>query len=120
MADLDQFRTETRAWLESNCPPEMRQPMHTEKDAVWGGRDQSMLSPAQKSWMDAMGAKGWTVPDWPKVYGGGGLSPAETKILREEMAAIKARNPLNSFGISMLGPALLKYGTEEQKREHLP
>ena len=120
MTDLDIFRRETRAWLEENCPPEMREPVRTEKDAVWGGRDQSMLTPAQKQWMDVMGARGWTVPDWPTVYGGGGLSPAETKILREEMAAIRARNPLNSFGISMLGPALLKYGTEEQKLDHLP
>ncbi|MEO7679444.1 MAG: acyl-CoA dehydrogenase family protein, partial [Sphingomonas sp.] len=120
MSNLDQFREETRAWLNANCPAEMREPMRGEKDAVWGGRDQSMLTAAQKSWMDAMGAKGWTVPDWPSEYGGGGLSPAETKILREEMAAIRARNPLNSFGISMLGPALLKYGTEEQKRDHLP
>jgi acyl-CoA dehydrogenase len=117
--DLDIFRAETRAWLEANCPPEMREPVRSDADVVWGGRDQSKMTPAQKQWMDAMGAKGWTVPDWPKAYGGGGLSPAETKILREEMARIKCRNPLNSFGISMLGPALLKYGTEEQKIEHL-
>ncbi|MBY8827458.1 acyl-CoA dehydrogenase family protein [Hephaestia mangrovi] len=120
MTDLDTFRTETRAWLEANCPPEMREPMRSEKDACWGGRDQSMLTPAQKQWMDAMGARGWTVPDWPKEYGGGGLSPAETKVLREELRRIHARNPLNSFGISMLGPALLKYGTEEQKKRFLP
>jgi acyl-CoA dehydrogenase len=120
MSDLDEFRAETRRWLSENCPPEMREPIRSEKDSVWGGRDQSAMTPAQKQWMDAMGAKGWTVPDWPKEYGGGGLSPAETKILREEMAAIRARNPLSSFGISMLGPALLKYGTEEQKKEHLP
>ncbi|MDF2495144.1 acyl-CoA dehydrogenase family protein [Sphingomonas sp.] len=120
MTDLDQFRAETRAWLEANCPPEMREPIRSEKDSVWGGRDQSAMTPAQKQWMDAMGAKGWTVPDWPKEYGGGGLSAAETKILREEMGRIRARNPLSSFGISMLGPALLKYGTEEQKKEHLP
>ena len=120
MTDLDQFRADTRAWLEANCPAEMREPVRGDQDAVWGGRDQSMVSPAQKQWMDAMGARGWTVPDWPEEYGGGGLSPAETKILREEMAAIRARNPLSSFGISMLGPALLKYGTEEQKLEHLP
>jgi acyl-CoA dehydrogenase len=120
MTDLDQFRTETRAWLEANCPPEMREPIRTEKDSVWGGRDQSAMTPAQKQWMDAMGAKGWTVPDWPVEYGGGGLSAAQTKVLREEMARIRARNPLSSFGISMLGPALLKYGTEEQKKEHLP
>ncbi|MDB5677746.1 acyl-CoA dehydrogenase family protein [Sphingomonas bacterium] len=120
MSDLETFRADTRAWLEANCPPEMREPVRSDKDAVWGGRDQSMLSPAQKAWMDKMGARGWTVPDWPKEYGGGGLSPAESKILREEMQRIRARNPLNSFGISMLGPALLKYGTEVQKREHLP
>ena len=120
MTDLDHFRADTRAWLEANCPPEMREPMRSEKDACWGGRDQSMLTPAQKQWMDAMGARGWTVPDWPKAYGGGGLSPAETKVLREELRRINARNPLNSFGISMLGPALLKYGTEEQKLRFLP
>jgi acyl-CoA dehydrogenase len=79
-----------------------------------------MLSPDQKAWMDRMAGRGWTVPDWPKEYGGGGLSPAETKILREEMARLRCRNPLNSFGISMLGPALLKYGNEAQKLEHLP
>jgi alkylation response protein AidB-like acyl-CoA dehydrogenase len=70
--------------------------------------------------MEVMAGRGWTVPDWPKEYGGGGLSPAETKILRQEMAAIGARNPLMSFGISMLGPALLKYGSEEQKKRFLP
>lgn len=119
MTDLDQFRRDTRAWLETHCPPEMRQPVRSEKDACWGGRNPDFQA-GQKEWMDAMASRGWTVPDWPTEYGGGGLSPAETKILREEMAAIKARNPLNSFGISMLGPALLKYGTEEQKLEHLP
>ena len=117
--DLTQFRTDTRAWLEANCPAEMRTPAKSEKDTVWGGRDQSSLTPAQKQWMDVMGARGWTVPDWPKEYGGGGLTPAETKILREEMRSLGCRNPLNSFGISMLGPALLKYGTEEQKKTHL-
>jgi len=117
--DLETFRAETRAWLEANCPAEMREPVRSDADVVWGGRDQSKMTPTQKQWMDAMGARGWTVPDWPKEYGGGGLSPAETKILREEMARLKCRNPLNSFGISMLGPALLKYGTEAQKIEHL-
>ncbi|MES2444944.1 MAG: acyl-CoA dehydrogenase family protein [Pseudomonadota bacterium] len=118
--DLTQFRTETRAWLEANCPPSMRTPIQSDKDATWGGRNPYFAHPDQKIWMDRMGARGWTVPDWPSAYGGGGLSAAETKILREEMARLKCRNPLNSFGISMLGPALLKYGTEAQKLEHLP
>jgi len=120
MTDLDQFRSDTRAWLEANCPPEMRTPMRSEKDACWGGRGWVFQSPAQEAWLRAMAGKGWTVPDWPVAYGGGGLSAAESKVLREEMAAIGARNPLSSFGISMLGPALLRYGTEEQKRRFLP
>ena len=119
MADHDNFRSETRVWFEANCPAEMRQPMRSEKDACWGGRKFKFQSPAQKQWLDAMGTRGWTVPDWPRDYGGGGLSAAETKILKEEMAALGARPPLTSFGISMLGPALLKYGTEEQKKRFL-
>ena len=118
--DLLPFRTEVTAWLEANCPAEMREPVRTETDVCWGGRRFVFSSPAQKLWLEAMAARGWTVPDWPKEYGGGGLSAAETKILREEMAKLHCRNPLSSFGISMLGPALLKYGTEAQKKEHLP
>ena len=57
-----------------------------------------------------MAARGWTVPEWPKEYGGGGLARDEGKILREEMAQLGCRSPLDSFGIWMLGPALLQYG----------
>jgi alkylation response protein AidB-like acyl-CoA dehydrogenase len=119
MSDLETFRAETRAWLEANCPPEMRVPAKDETDFCWGGRNPTYKSPAQKLWMDRMAEKGWTVPDWPKPYGGAGLSPAETKILRQEMAALGCRVPLSSFGIWMLGPALLKFGTEEQKVHYL-
>ena len=119
MSDLDVFRSETRSWLEANCPPEMREPMRDESDACWGGRNPVFKNEAQKIWMERMAERGWTVPDWPVEYGGGGLSAAETKILKQEMARIGARNPLMSFGISMLGPALLKYGSEEQKKRFL-
>jgi acyl-CoA dehydrogenase len=120
MSDLESFRSETRAWLEDNCPAEMRLPMGSETDAVWGGRNPSFKNDAQKIWLDRMAEKGWTVPEWPVEYGGGGLSREEAKILKAEMKAIKARSPLVSFGIWMLGPALLKYGNESQKLEHLP
>ncbi len=113
------FRAETRAWLEANCPAEMRTPFRSDADVVWGGRQQSLSAP-QRQWLDSMAGRGWTVPDWPKAYGGGGLTPAETKALHAKMARLGCRNPLNSFGISMLGPALLKYGSEAQKLEHLP
>ena len=119
MADLEAFRAETRAWLEANCPAEMRQPVQGEDDVYWGGRNATFKSEAQKAWFEACRDKGYTVPAWPKEYGGAGLSPAEAKVLREEMARIGARPPLSSFGIWMLGPALLHFGTEEQKRKYL-
>jgi acyl-CoA dehydrogenase len=119
MTDAE-FRTETRAWLEANCPPSMRTPTKSEDDITWGGRKAVYDNPEQKLWLDRMAERGWTVPDWPKAYGGGGLTPAQTKILNEEMAELGCRKPLYSFGISMLGPALLVFGTEEQKLEHLP
>lgn len=119
MADLENFRTETRAWLEANCPPEMREPVRGEDDIYWGGRRATFKNDAQRAWLEACVAKGYTVPMWPKEYGGAGLSAAEAKVLREEMGAINARPPLSSFGIWMLGPALLHFGTEGQKQRFL-
>ncbi|MEP7316835.1 MAG: acyl-CoA dehydrogenase, partial [Sphingomicrobium sp.] len=81
MSDLDAFRAETRAWLEANCPPEMRTPIRGEKDVCWGGRNFEFQSEAQRIWLAAMAGRGWTVPDWPRAYGGGGLTAAETKVL---------------------------------------
>jgi acyl-CoA dehydrogenase len=120
MIDLDGFRAETRAWLEANCPTEMRKPIRSEADVCWGGRNWTFQSNAQCQWLEAMAGRGWTVPDWPKDYGGGGLSAAEARVLKEEVQRIGARPPLTSFGISMLGPALLRFGTEEQKKHYLP
>ncbi|PHR62482.1 MAG: acyl-CoA dehydrogenase [Robiginitomaculum sp.] len=120
MADLEQFQQETRDWLEENCPKAMRKPMRAESDACWGGRNFEFQSEDQRNWLKLMGEKGWTAPEWPSEYGGGGLSREQSKILKKEMARISARPPLQSFGIWMLGPALLKFGSEEQKKEYLP
>ena len=119
MSDLDQFRMEARAWLEENCPAEMREPVRGEDDVCWGGRNWTFKNEAQKLWLDRCVAKGYTVPDWPQAYGGAGLTAAQTKVLRQEMARINARPPLSSFGIWMLGPALLHFGSEEQKVHYL-
>ncbi len=118
--EISEFRAVTRAWLDANCPAEMRRPMSSADDACWGGRQWKFASDAQRQWLQRMGERGWTVPTWPKEYGGGGLSGAETKVLGQEMQALGCRPPLVSFGIWMLGPALLKFGTHEQKLEHLP
>lgn len=118
--DTAAFRADTRAWLEAHCPPEMRRPMTSEDDVCWGGRNARFASDAQRLWLERMAERGWTVPTWPTEYGGGGLSPDQAKVLAQEMRTLGCRPPLNSFGIWMLGPALLKFGTEAQKREHLP
>jgi len=120
VADLDVFRQQTRAWLEENCPQSMRTPQRSDNDACWGGRNFTFASEDQKLWLERMAARGWTAPDWPTEYGGGGLSQQEHKVLREEMARINARPPLSSFGVWMIGPAILKFGSEELKRQHLP
>ncbi len=117
--DADSFRAETRAWLAENCPASMRTPM-AEDETPWGGRQAKWKNPESKTWLNRMAARGWTTPTWPTEYGGGGLTPAFARILGQEMARINARTPLFSFGVWMLGPVLMEYATDAQKREHLP
>jgi alkylation response protein AidB-like acyl-CoA dehydrogenase len=120
-AGLEAFRAEVRAWLKENYPPSLHAPQtEADEDGIWGGRKAVYHNPDQKLWLDRMAAKGWTVPTWPKAYGGGGLSPQENRILQEELRAIRARAPVLAFGIWMLGPVLLEYATEEQKKKFIP
>ena len=119
-AALAPFRAEVAAWLSANCPHEMRDGATDHDTICWGGRRFAFQSEAQRLWLERMADRGWTAPRWPRAYGGGGLTRAQDKILEEEMARIGARVPLFSFGLMMLGPALLEFGSEAQKREHLP
>lgn len=114
---LDEFRTQARDWLAANFDPGLR------------GKDNSMSAvegpnndtPEQLAWKKAIGDKGWSVPTWPREYGGGGLSRAEARVLQEEMAKVGAWNPMGgSMGVMMFGPTLLEYGSPEQKAEHIP
>ena len=120
MTGLEEFRGEARAWLEVNCPAAMRTPYASEADLCWGGRNFTFQSEDQRNWLNRMASRGWTAPAWPVAYGGGGLDRAKTRVLQEELNRIGARPPLYSFGISMIGPALLRYGSEELRRQHLP
>lgn len=120
MPKLEEFRQQTRAWLEENCPVSMRKPIKSDKDQCWGGRKWVFENDEQRLWLERAAEKGWTVPQWPQEYGGGGLSREEAKILQQEMARILARRPLESFGIDMLGPALFKFASEEQKQRFIP
>ena len=116
---LESFRAETRSWLEGNCPESMRTPMILQ-EMPGGGKRAKYRNPETKLWLDRCAAMGFTAPTWPKEYGGAALSVEENLILRAEMARINARTPLVGMGLSMIGPALLEYGTEEQKTDHLP
>ena len=116
MSDLKNFRETTRSWLEENCPPGARGP-----GEVSNGSTKIVIEDADtRLWLERMVEKGWTVPSWPKSYGGGGLSTEEYVILLEEMKRISGRPALSGFGTSMIGPTLLEFGTEEQKLHHLP
>jgi len=120
-SELDAFATEVREQLAAMYPAELRDPKaRTDPEAVWGGRAFLGSHDPQIIWMERMAEKGWTTPTWPKEYGGAGLSPAQARVIEKELAAGKYRSPLLAFGIWMLGPVLLEYANEDQKREHLP
>ena len=118
--DLDAFRKEVREQLEAMYPAELRDPdVKSDPEAVWGGRAFAGSADPQIVWMKRMAEKGWTTPTWPKEYGGGGLTAEQARVLEKEMAAGKYRPPVLAFGIWMLGPVLLEYATEAQKKTHL-
>jgi len=116
-SDLDAFRQTARQWLEENLPASLRQDPDAAAEAFAGHDD---LSGDLALWKQRMGAKGWGVPTWPQHYGGGGLSPAEARVLAEEMARVGARNPIGGMGVMMFGPTLLEYGNDEQLARHIP
>ncbi|TAL73658.1 MAG: acyl-CoA dehydrogenase, partial [Rhodanobacter sp.] len=118
MSELDQFRTQTRAWLDANCPPAMREPI-TADDMVWGGSQLAFKNDDQRAWFEAMRERGWFAPGWPREYGGGGLDRRQAQVLDEEMRRLHCRQPQYNLGIWMLAPVLLKHGTHAQKLEHL-
>lgn len=114
-ADLKLFRAQTRAWLEENCPPGARGP-----GQIPFGSSKITLDSDTRLWLDRMASRGWTVPTWPRAYGGAELSNAEYRILIEELTRIGARTPLTGRGVNYIGPTILELGTEEQKKRWLP
>src|SRR5579859_7962529 len=113
-SDQDAFRAEAREWLEANFPKSLaNQPVQMIPGAEG-------LSADGKLWKQRMADKGWGAPTWPTEYGGGGLTGAQARVLQQEMNRIGADNPVAGMGTSMFGPTLLEYGTEAQKKRHIP
>jgi alkylation response protein AidB-like acyl-CoA dehydrogenase len=113
-SELDAFRAEAREWLEANFPKSLA---FQQGAMIPGGES---LTEDGKLWKQRMADKGWGAPTWPTEYGGGGLSGAEARVLLQEMARVGAENPVAGMGTSMFGPTLLEYGTEAQKKRHIP
>ncbi len=119
MSALDDFRDDARAWLDANCPQSMRAPLVSE-ELVEGGAKVRSPNPDSYLWLERMYEQGWTVPDWPREYGGAELGQDEYLVLLQEMGRINARGPLMGHGVTMIGPTLLEYGNDDQKQRHLP
>ncbi len=96
------FRARTRAWIEANRPRGARRDPETLRD-----------------WQRRLHAAGYLGAAWPREWGGAGLAPMEQAILNEELARANAPSPLGHMGLTWVGPAILSYGSEEQKRRFL-
>jgi alkylation response protein AidB-like acyl-CoA dehydrogenase len=107
-ASIEEFRQEVRGWIEETLPADLRV-----------GNRKDLPKESRRQWISALAGRGWIVPDWAVEYGGAGLDRQRAGIVKGELAAFRAPT-VRGFGTSMLGPTLLEFGTEEQKREFLP
>ncbi|MCX7902495.1 MAG: acyl-CoA dehydrogenase family protein, partial [Burkholderiaceae bacterium] len=109
-ADEEAFRAQVREFMRSALPPDIRETAETGERA----NPEHMLR-----WQKILHAKGWGAPSWPKEWGGTGWDPVRQHIFEEEAALAGAPRQL-PFGLRMVGPVLMKFGTEAQKRRFLP
>jgi alkylation response protein AidB-like acyl-CoA dehydrogenase len=110
--DAEEFRTEIRGWLEDNLPEgwfEQGFEMSPDERAVFN-----------EAWARKLYEGGWICATWPKEYGGKGLSLMQGVVLAEEFARAKAPLRADFFGDTLVGPTILQWGTEDQKKEFLP
>ena len=112
-AEDEAFRQELRKWLEANqqYAPASVSIMSNESDAQWQSR---------VTWHKKLNEGGWVAVNWPKEYGGRAATVMQRLIFREELSRLNLSEPAIGMGISLLGPTLLHWGTEEQKKRHIP
>ena len=118
MSDLEVFRAETKTWIQENFPASLK----GSGMGLEGETDDASRADFE-TWRQRLAEKGWGAATWPTEYGGAGLSDAEARIVRQEMGRQGAFNPIPliaGMGVTMVGPTVLEYGTDEQKARHLP
>ena len=117
MSEEDQsFRAEVRKWIEDNFPSTLA----GQNPATVGYAPE--LESDHDLWRQRLADKGWGAPTWPTQYGGAGLSQREERVITAELSNANAFNPIPSIalmGVTMVGPTILDYGTEDQKLKHL-
>ncbi len=109
-ADEIQFRDEVRGFFRTALPASIRRKMEL---------GQRLSKDDIVTWQRILNAKGWAVPSWPVEWGGTDWGPVKTYIFKEEMQQAPAPDPL-SFNVSMVGPVLIAFGSEAQKKHFLP
>jgi alkylation response protein AidB-like acyl-CoA dehydrogenase len=110
--EAEAFRVEIRDWLVESLPAGWGEPgfeLDAGERAAWTA-----------AWTDKLFEGGWICASWPKEYGGRGLTTMEAVVLNEEFARVGAPLRADFFGDTLVGPTILRWGTEEQKREFLP
>ena len=120
MSEAEDFRSEIRPWIETHAPKDLRGSNLGDLGGFWGGRRPDYPHPELKPWFEMCLERDLTAPTWPKEYGGGGLSTAIDKVWRQELTRFGLPRPLVGFGLNMIGPALLRFASEEQKKQHIP
>jgi len=108
--DEIKFRDEVRAFFRTALPASIRRKMEL---------GQRISKEDTVAWQRILNAKGWAVPSWSREWGGTDWGPVKTYIFKEEMQLAPAPDPL-SFNVSMVGPVLIAFGTEAQKKHFLP
>ena len=108
----DAFRVEVREWLEANKPQELI--------GVNAEEAQRSKNPALSAWAKKLTEAGYMCVGWPKEYGGRGLTGVEVAVLNEEFARANVPRITRGMGEWLVGPSIIVWGTEEQKRKFLP
>jgi alkylation response protein AidB-like acyl-CoA dehydrogenase len=110
--EIEAYRAEVRAWLEANLP------------AGWSDPGTVLSEDARaefnQQWPKRLAEGGWVCATWPKEYGGKGLTTMEAVVVAEEFNRAGAPMRADFFGDTLVGPTILQWGTEEQKREFIP
>jgi len=114
-AEDEAFRAEVAAWLAANLKGEFATVL-----GRGGPGDEHALFDERLAWEQHMGRAGWTCVGWPKEHGGRGLTLDRQVIFHEEYARAGGPGRLGHIGETLLGPTLIAFGTEEQKKRFLP